>query len=207
MQLRRSTVLGEGGKSVEDGYRTSYGTFLKRGTDPILAAVDARVADWVRIPVVNGEDMQILRYDVDQYYKRLAGFARETAPWANDPRPGRAVLITGRPHVGRLAQPASENLGGGVPLGLRGDALLFWSIKPDAHTLDVSSMHTGCPVIKGVKWTATKWIHAKAFRPADYAKAQGASEKLQDPGKCEDDHESCEAWAAVGECSRNAAYM
>jgi hypothetical protein len=47
----------------------SYGTFLKRGTDPILAAVDARVADWVRIPVVNGEDMQILRYDVDQYYK------------------------------------------------------------------------------------------------------------------------------------------
>jgi hypothetical protein len=25
-------------------------------------------------------------------------------------------------------------------------------------------MHTGCPVLKGVKWTATKWIHAKPFR-------------------------------------------
>jgi len=25
-------------------------------------------------------------------------------------------------------------------------------------------MHTGCPVLKGVKWTATKWIHARPFR-------------------------------------------
>lgn len=29
-QMKRSTVVGEGGKSVEDNYRTSYGTFLRR---------------------------------------------------------------------------------------------------------------------------------------------------------------------------------
>lgn len=37
-----------------------------------------------------------------------------------------------------------------------GDALLFYNLKPDG-TQDVSSLHTGCPVLKGVKWTATKW--------------------------------------------------
>ena len=46
----------------------------------------------------------------------------------------------------------------------QGDALLFWSIKPDGKTMDTASMHTGCPVLKGVKWTATKWIHARPFR-------------------------------------------
>ena len=30
LQMKRSTVVGAGGKSVEDNYRTSYGTFLRR---------------------------------------------------------------------------------------------------------------------------------------------------------------------------------
>ena len=25
-------------------------------------------------------------------------------------------------------------------------------------------MHTGCPVVSGVKWNAVKWIHGKVFR-------------------------------------------
>ncbi len=29
VQMRRSTVVGDGGKSVADGIRTSYGTFIK----------------------------------------------------------------------------------------------------------------------------------------------------------------------------------
>lgn len=26
-----------------------------------------------------------------------------------------------------------------------------------------ASMHAGCPVLRGVKWTATKWIHARPY--------------------------------------------
>lgn len=47
---------------------------------------------------------------------------------------------------------------------MQGDAFMFWSIHPDGHKEDPFSMHTGCPVLKGVKWTATKWIHSKPFR-------------------------------------------
>jgi hypothetical protein len=43
-----------------------------------------------------------------------------------------------------------------------GDALLFWSMKPDA-TLDASSLHGGCPVVKGNKWSATKWLHVDQY--------------------------------------------
>lgn len=36
--------------------------------------------------------------------------------------------------------------------------LLFWSMKTGGE-LDGGSSHAGCPVIKGTKWTATKWMH------------------------------------------------
>lgn len=43
-------------------------------------------------------------------------------------------------------------------------ALLFYSLNLDGSN-DQASLHTGCPIIQGVKWTATKWIHTKPFRP------------------------------------------
>lgn len=45
-----------------------------------------------------------------------------------------------------------------------GDALLFYSLLPGGQS-DYTSMHTGCPVLKGSKWTATKWIHTIPFHP------------------------------------------
>ena len=38
----------------------------------------------------------------------------------------------------------------------KGDALLFYSLKPDHKTKDAASLHGGCPVIRGDKWSATK---------------------------------------------------
>lgn len=48
-----------------------------------------------------------------------------------------------------------------------GDALLFYSIKPDG-THDPASLHTGCPVVDGVKWTATVWVHSQPYRPEGF---------------------------------------
>jgi len=47
---------------------------------------------------------------------------------------------------------------------LAGMALLFYSLNLDGTNAQ-ASLHTGCPIIQGVKWTATKWIHTKPFRP------------------------------------------
>lgn len=43
-----------------------------------------------------------------------------------------------------------------------GMALLFYSLKLDAKTQDDASMHTGCPVLAGTKWSATKWCGTRA---------------------------------------------
>ncbi|MFS7973768.1 putative procollagen-proline 4-dioxygenase [Helianthus anomalus] len=39
----------------------------------------------------------------------------------------------------------------------KGDGLLFYSLYPNG-TIDPTSLHGGCAVIKGQKWVATKWI-------------------------------------------------
>lgn len=77
----------------------------------------------------------------------------------------------------------------------RGDALLFFSLHPDATT-DPNSLHAGCPVIEGEKWSATKWIHV-----AHFDKIYG------NDSDCKDQNDSCERWAALGECTKNSEYM
>lgn len=77
----------------------------------------------------------------------------------------------------------------------KGDALLFFSLSVDAKP-DESSLHSSCPVIRGEKWSATKWIHVASF--------DGPG---QDPDKCENNDPSCEAWAAAGECTKNPGFM
>jgi 2OG-Fe(II) oxygenase superfamily len=38
----------------------------------------------------------------------------------------------------------------------KGSAVAFWSLRTDGH-LEQGSMHGSCPVIRGEKWSATKW--------------------------------------------------
>ena len=47
----------------------------------------------------------------------------------------------------------------------RGDALLFYSLKPDGEP-DPASLHGSCPTTQGNKWSATKWIHVGPFKMA-----------------------------------------
>lgn len=79
----------------------------------------------------------------------------------------------------------------------KGDALLFFSLHPDATT-DPSSLHGSCPVIAGEKWSATKWIHVRSFdKPL----------KHRGKGECVDEDDHCPKWAAIGECEKNPIYM
>lgn len=77
----------------------------------------------------------------------------------------------------------------------KGDALLFFSLTTDAIP-DPNSLHAGCPVIEGEKWSATKWIHVDSF-----------DKIIGEGGNCTDMNGSCDRWAALGECTKNPEYM
>ena len=68
-------------------------------------------------------------------------------------------------------------------------------MNPDA-SFDTASLHTGCPVVEGEKWSATKWIHVGSF-----------DLPYRDPAVCQDDNPSCGDWAKSGECVKNPKFM
>ncbi len=58
-------------------------------------------------------------------------------------------------------------------------------------------------MVRGVKWTATAWIHSMPFQPARLRqqledRAKGTGERDGEPGMCDNMHTSCDHWASVG---------
>ncbi|KAG2489361.1 hypothetical protein HYH03_012191 [Edaphochlamys debaryana] len=217
-QMKRSTVVGSKNQGVVDNIRTSYGTFLRRNQDPIINAIEQRLALWTHLPPSHQEDMQVLRYGpTNKYGAHIDGLERvatvlmylvepdaggETAfpdsIWASPEQAARAD-----------AQDMSSCAKGHVAYKpKRGDALMFFDMQPDYKQTDTHSMHTGCPVVAGVKWNAVKWIHGKPFREEEYKRyLKEAFNPLPDPGICVDLHEMCNTWAKSGECENNPGYM
>jgi len=91
----------------------------------------------------------------------------------------------------------------------KGNAVLFHSIKPSGE-LERRSLHTACPVLKGQKWSAPKWIHVgKYARPGmDMPVAvEQHPQKVLGPNGCGNNHDKCSDWAATGECTKNSDFM
>ncbi|KAL5980636.1 hypothetical protein ACLOJK_028544 [Asimina triloba] len=161
----------------------------------------------------NGESIQILHYEHGQKYEPHFDYFHDKANQEHGGHRVATVLMylsniemggeTIFPNAeGKDSQSKDDTWSDCAKNGIavkpkKGDALLFFSLHPDAST-DADSLHGSCPVIKGEKWSATKWIHVKSF---------DAPVKHESSGDCVDEHELCSHWAAAGECQKNPLYM
>ncbi|KAG7026717.1 putative prolyl 4-hydroxylase 10 [Cucurbita argyrosperma subsp. argyrosperma] len=177
---KSSVVDSETGKSKDSRVRTSSGTFLPRGRDKIIRNIEKRIADFSFVPVEHGEGLQVLHYEVGQKYEPHFDYFLDEYNTKNGGQRIATMLmyLSDVEEGGETVFPAAKGNFSSVPWwdelsdcgkkGLsvkpkRGDALLFWSMKPDA-SLDPSSLHGGCPVIKGNKWSATKWMRVEEYK-------------------------------------------
>lgn len=213
--MTKSTVVdNETGKSVDSTVRTSTGTFFNRGEDEVIRRIEKRIAQVSHIPVENGEGIQILHYVDGQKYEPHHDFFHDKVnalPENGGQRVATVLMyLTTVEEGGETVFPSSPSKVTGpewsecAKKGLavkttRGDALLFFGLKPDGET-DASSLHGSCPTTKGEKWSATKWMHVGAF-------GQSAETQKAGWGACVDGDTRCEQWAAKGECQRNPKYM
>ncbi|KAL9289279.1 putative prolyl 4-hydroxylase 8 [Arabidopsis thaliana] len=177
--MKSKVVDVKTGKSIDSRVRTSSGTFLNRGHDEIVEEIENRISDFTFIPPENGEGLQVLHYEVGQRYEphhdyffdefnvRKGGQRIATVlMYLSDVDEGGETVfpaakgnVSDVPWWDELSQCGKEGLS---VLPKKRDALLFWSMKPDA-SLDPSSLHGGCPVIKGNKWSSTKWFHVHEY--------------------------------------------
>ncbi|KAF8390321.1 hypothetical protein HHK36_024846 [Tetracentron sinense] len=188
-------------------------SFVLSLKDEIVATIEARIAAWTFLPLENGEAMQILHYELGQKYEPHFDYFHDKANqelgghrvatvlmYLSDVEKGGETIF---PHSAtNVIQPKDDTLSNCARNGYavkpkKGDALLFFSLHPDATT-DPNSLHGSCPVIEGEKWSATKWIHVRSFDKPGKHKASG---------ECGDEDVNCTQWAASGECQKNPRYM
>ncbi|MBA0869641.1 hypothetical protein Goshw_000898, partial [Gossypium schwendimanii] len=213
-ELKRSAVADNvSGQSKLSEVRTSSGMFIPKGKDPIVAGIEDKISTWTFLPKENGEDIQVLRYEHGQkydphydYFTDKVNIARgghriaTVLMYLTNVTKGGETVFPQAEEPSRRRTPPKDYLSECAKKGIavkpqRGDALLFFSLFPTAIP-DQNSLHAGCPVIEGEKWSATKWIHVDSFE-----------KNLDIGGNCTDLNESCERWAALGECTKNREYM
>jgi prolyl 4-hydroxylase len=219
--LHKSGVVdAKTGGSTTSDIRTSTGTFISRAHDPTITAIEERIELWSQIPVDHGEALQVLRYENGQEYKAHFDYFFHKGGKRNNriatvllylsdvEEGGETVFPNTDVPTDRDRSQYSECGNGGKSVKARkGDALLFWSMKPGGE-LDPGSSHAGCPVIKGVKWTATKWMHVNAIgKHGDDVHKIFYEGGPQATESCKDTDDACRGWAESGECDKNPGFM
>ncbi|KAL8545877.1 hypothetical protein ACS0TY_005843 [Phlomoides rotata] len=208
-KLEKSMVAdNESGEALEAEERTSSGMFLSKAQDEIVSNIEARVAAWSFLPQENAEPLQILRYEHGQKYEpHVDYFADEYNIEKGGHRMATVLMYLSNVNKGgETVFPEANDRQvkgddwsdcakqGKAVKPRKGDALLFFSLHPNATT-DPSSLHGSCPVIEGEKWAATKWIHMRSF------------DRSTNSDECVDKNPNCQAWALNGECKKNPLYM
>jgi prolyl 4-hydroxylase len=147
--------------------RTSYNSWCngKCYNDTIAQNVMQRITEVTNIPEENSENLQMLRYEVGEYYQTHHDYI----PYQKE-RPSGVRIMT----VYMYLNDVEEGGGTSFPrLGItvqpkRGQALLWPSVlDEDPHEQDERTKHTALPVIKGVKYGANAWIHQRDFKTSN----------------------------------------
>ncbi|XP_021908172.1 probable prolyl 4-hydroxylase 9 isoform X1 [Carica papaya] len=174
-KLAPSTLALREGETEENtkGIRTSSGMFISAYQDKsgILDIVEEKIARATMIPRVHGEAFNVLHYELGQKYNSHydAFDPAEYGPQKSQRLASFLLYLSDVEEGGETMFPfeqSSMNLNGTYDyrecMGLKvkprqGDGLLFYSLFPNG-TIDPTSLHGSCPVLKGDKWVATKWI-------------------------------------------------
>jgi prolyl 4-hydroxylase len=142
----------------QEGFRTSYSCHLNRW-DAFISKVEARMSDVLGIDNTYAETMQGQRYQVGQEFKAHHDFFHPTQDyWAHEGRSGgqrswTAMIFLDEPEEGGTTEFPHLGLGVRPQAGM----MLIWNnVKPDG-TLNYKTLHTGTPVVRGVKHVITKW--------------------------------------------------
>jgi len=155
--------------------RTSTSTFLNRTQDDVIKAIEERIAQITYLPVENQEPFEVLHYGLHQKAQDHYDYFHDNVSIANGgQRVATALMYLADVEKGGETAFFDPDVTWSDKHCLakaayhvkprKGDVLLFWNAQPDG-SVDTYSLHGSCPVTKGDKWTATKWIRASMHDP------------------------------------------
>jgi prolyl 4-hydroxylase len=182
--------LAPSGVTLNDGHenrpatdwRTSTTYFLSSSRHELVRDIDRRTADITKVPISHQEDVQVLRYEETQKYDQHTDYFpaenHQNSPevlemieygyknrmitvfwYMSDVAKGGHTIF---PRAGGQPQPHAMNdctKGLKVP-PMKRKVIIFYSMLPTGEG-DPMSLHGGCPVEEGTKYSGNKWVWNK----------------------------------------------
>lgn len=153
------------GEFVKHQDRTSMNAVFSRAEHPLIARLEARIAAAIHWPAENGEGMQVLRYRPGGEYKAHFDY------FDTQSEGGRKNMQTGGQRVGTFLMYLCDVEAGGATRfpalnfeirPKKGMALFFANTLPNGEGNPLT-LHSGVPVVSGVKYLASKWLREKPY--------------------------------------------
>lgn len=153
-----STVYDSSRRRVLDPIRTSDGSTIHwLIEDPVVHALNRRLAAASGSAAEHGEALQILRYRPGQQYRPHLDFAASS----DNLRRLTALAYLNDDYAGGETEFVRTGL---KVKGRKGDVLVFRNDGPDRRA-DPMSEHAGLPVGSGTKFLASRWIRERRWVP------------------------------------------
>ncbi|GAA4009658.1 2OG-Fe(II) oxygenase [Sphingomonas humi] len=141
-----------------DPVRTSHAAMLAWADEnPLVHALNRRIAAASGTAVTAGEPLQLLRYTPGQEYRPHF----DALPNVTNQRVLTMLVYLNEDYEGGATSFPKSGLS---YRGKTGDALLFRNALGDGRP-DPASLHAGAPVTRGTKYLASRWIHQREFMP------------------------------------------
>lgn len=144
---------------------SSHVTLGPRQHDHVLEAIERCLSRVTGMPVLNGEFLQILRYQPGQEFRPHVDYFNESGAGSY-----RSLADGGQRAQTVLTYLNDDYAGGSTCFpqlelevkARRGDMLQFHNLRKDGrgHT---DSLHAGMPVTAGEKWVLSQWIRSERY--------------------------------------------
>lgn len=160
---RSTTVAADDGSSKVHDARTSFGASFTRAQNALIERVETRLSQLANWPVERGEPIQVMRYENGQEYKPHFDYF-DPLNAASKPHTERAGnrVATMIMYLSDVEEGGSTSFpDAGIHVMPKKGSVVFFSYGR-AHE-DSKSRHGGSPVIKGIKYIATKWLRERAY--------------------------------------------
>jgi prolyl 4-hydroxylase len=154
---------GAGGLRADDIRDNSAAQFDIGKSDVVMCLLRARIAHATGLSSDDMEPAMVLHYEAGQQFAPHYDFIDPDLPRLSDDvaRRGQRVatflLYLSDDHEG--GETAFVDLGW-RHRGAKGDALVFWNVRPDG-TPDRGTRHAGLAPTRGEKWLLSQWIRAR----------------------------------------------
>ena len=165
--VKRSQIVdARTGEARADPMRnSSHVTLGPRQHDHVLEAIERCIGGVTGMPVLNGEFLQILRYQKGQEFRPHVDYFNESGAGSY------RSLADGGQRAQTVLTYLNDDYSGGSTCfpklqldvkARRGDMLHFHNL--DAHGVGHrDSLHAGKPVIAGEKWLLSQWIRSEHY--------------------------------------------